>query len=59
MLAQMMELYASGFNASNQLQFNLDENFATEPNDIVKFTKVLHGEELEKPIARLSQTAGE
>lgn len=55
----MMELYASGFNASNQLQFNLDENFATEPNDIVKFTKVLHGEELEKPIARLSQTAGE
>ncbi len=58
-LEETMELYACGFNASNQLQFGLTESAESEPDDIAQFTKILTGRELEKPVARLSQTTGE
>lgn len=52
-----MELYATGFNAWNQLYFEPltpDE----EPNDIFEFTKVLSGRNLDRVEAHLTYTCG-
>lgn len=54
-----MELYATGFNAWNQLTFNPPRlGRAEQPDDIFIFTKVLSGNRLDRPKARLSYTTG-
>jgi hypothetical protein len=52
----MMELYASGFNAWNQLRF--DRNSVEEPYDLWQFEKVLGDEVIEIWRAGLSSTLG-
>ena len=55
-----MELYASGFNAWNQLSFNstVSED-DTEPKDLSSFTRLLEDTLIERPQARQSFTIGE
>ncbi|KFH40749.1 X-linked retinitis pigmentosa GTPase regulator-like protein [Hapsidospora chrysogenum ATCC 11550] len=50
-----MKLYASGFNAWNQLVFD-EEDIRDEPDDIRSFDVVLEGGDIELPISRLSYT---
>lgn len=53
----MMELYACGFNAWNQLRF--DSSQAEEPYDMWQFEKVLEDERIEIWRAGFSSTLGE
>ncbi|KAK7740180.1 hypothetical protein SLS63_001380 [Diaporthe eres] len=50
-----MELYASGFNAWGQLQFQATESHA-EPDDLHDFTCVLTGDVIDRPRTSLSYT---
>ncbi|KAL2290133.1 hypothetical protein FJTKL_00624 [Diaporthe vaccinii] len=50
-----MELYASGFNAWGQLQFQATESHA-EPDDLHEFTCVLTGDAIDRPRPSLSYT---
>ncbi|KAG6360094.1 hypothetical protein INS49_011150 [Diaporthe citri] len=50
-----MELYASGFNAWGQLQFQDAESHA-EPDDLHEFTCVLTGDAIDRPRPSLSYT---
>lgn len=52
-----MKLYASGFNAWNQLVFD-EKDIRDEPDDIRSFEVVLEGGDIELPISRLSYTLG-
>jgi hypothetical protein len=52
-----MKLYASGFNAWNQLVFD-ERKIRDEPDDIQSFDVVLEGDDIELPISRLSYTLG-
>lgn len=52
-----MELYASGFNAWDQLQFQATESHA-EPDDLHEFTCVLKGDTIDRPRPSLSYTTG-
>lgn len=54
---RQMELYASGFNAWNQLIFKSPASH-DEPEDLHKFTCVLTGNAIEYPRAYLSHTTG-
>ena len=55
-----MELYASGFNAWNQLCFDSTVSDGdTEPKDLSSFTCVLEDALIERPDARQSFTIGE
>jgi hypothetical protein len=54
-----MDLYACGFNASKQLQFDTNLSDESEPNDITQFTKVLSGSELELPTAGFFHTTSQ
>lgn len=51
-----MELWASGFNAWSQLQF--DGDMVAEPQDLKEFTCVLKDEHIEVLRASLSATLG-
>lgn len=54
---QTMDLYATGFNAWNQLTFDtspVDE----EPDDVFAFTKVLAAESVGRIASQLSYTVG-
>ena len=51
-----MELWASGFNAWNQLQF--DGDVVAQPRDLHDFTPVLRGEKIEVLRTSLSATLG-
>ncbi|PTB63027.1 RCC1/BLIP-II protein [Trichoderma citrinoviride] len=50
-----MELFATGFNAWNQLSFSQD-NLPEEPDDLYGFTKVLSAATIERPVSRLTYT---
>lgn len=52
-----MELYATGFNALNQLAFEASQK-QDEPDDVYAFTKVLQGTRIDRPLARLASTCG-
>lgn len=52
-----MEVYASGFNAWSQLQFQVTESQA-EPYDLHEFTCVLTGDAIDRPRPSLSYTTG-
>ena len=52
-----MELFATGFNAWNQLSFSQD-NLPEEPDDLYGFTKVLSAATIERPVSRLTYTIG-
>lgn len=56
----MHHLYAAGFNAWNQLNFDQDQSNAPDetPKDLHTFTQVLEADTIERPIARLSFTIG-
>ena len=51
-----MELWASGFNAWNQLSF--DRDLPAEPRDLSEFTCVLKGARIEVLRTSLSATLG-
>ncbi|KAL7809097.1 RCC1/BLIP-II [Trichoderma gracile] len=54
-----MELFATGFNAWNQLSFtqnNRPESIPQEPDDLFAFTKVLSATTIERPVSRLTYT---
>jgi hypothetical protein len=52
----MMELYACGFNAWNQLRF--DDEYEEEPYDLWQFENVLKNERLDVWRADFSSTLG-
>lgn len=52
-----MKLYASGFNAWNQLAFYNDAG-DEEPDDLARFHCILEGRLIESPYASLSCTVG-
>jgi hypothetical protein len=54
---KIMELYATGFNAWDQLQFNSAES-EKEPDDISSFTCVLQDDHINCIHAFLSYTRG-
>lgn len=51
------ELYATGFNAWNQLIFE-PTMMEEEPDDLYSFTKVLSTETIGRPLAHLCYTVG-
>ncbi|KAI9155406.1 E3 ISG15--protein ligase Herc6 [Paramyrothecium foliicola] len=51
-----MELFATGFNAWNQLEFRQNAASKDEPHDYFEFAKVLHGHVIERPLATLCYT---
>ena len=56
-----MELFATGFNAWNQLTFTKgspQEAIPEEPDDLFGFTKVLSATSIERPVSRLTYTIG-
>ena len=55
-LLHVMELWASGFNAWNQLQF--DGEVPAQPRDLHEFMPVLGGEKIEVLRTSLSATLG-
>ncbi|KAL7908118.1 regulator of chromosome condensation 1/beta-lactamase-inhibitor protein II [Trichoderma velutinum] len=51
----LMDLFATGFNAWNQL--SIDQKILTdEPHDLFAFTKVLSATAIERPVSRLTYT---
>lgn len=52
-----MELYASGFNAWNQLIFE-PSMIEEEPDDLHVFTKVLGAQTISRPLSHLCYTVG-
>lgn len=54
-----MELYATGFNAWRQLEFDNPSNPIEEPDDIAEFRSVLKDQSIiGRPCASLSYTLG-
>lgn len=53
-----MDLFATGFNAWNQLSFAQGNNLPEEPDDLYGFTKVLSATTIERPVSRLTYTIG-
>lgn len=63
-----MEIFAAGFNAWHQLEFQHPHSTTegshdpspqtTEPRDLHSFTKVIAANTLERPVAGLSYTLG-
>ncbi|RSL47644.1 hypothetical protein CEP53_009856 [Fusarium sp. AF-6] len=51
-----MELYATGFNAWNQLTFD-PSTVKDEPDDIFSFTKILETQRLERVVSQMCYTA--
>ncbi|PTB75216.1 RCC1/BLIP-II [Trichoderma longibrachiatum ATCC 18648] len=51
-----MDLFATGFNAWNQLSFAQGNNLPEEPDDLYGFTKVLSATTIERPVSRLTYT---
>ncbi|KAG5920791.1 hypothetical protein E4U42_006072 [Claviceps africana] len=51
-----MALYAAGFNAWNQLQFDNDPAHGEDPPDVLAFAKVLTDDALQRPRAGLHYT---
>lgn len=52
-----MELYATGFNAWNQLTFD-PSTVKDEPDDIFSFTKILGTQRLDRVVSQMCYTAG-
>lgn len=52
-----MELYATGFNAWNQLIFE-PSMIEDEPDDLYSFTKVLGAQTFGRPLSHLCYTVG-
>ncbi|KAJ4313817.1 hypothetical protein N0V84_009221 [Fusarium piperis] len=52
-----MELYATGFNAWNQLIFD-PSAVKDEPDDIFSFTKILGAQRLDRVVSQMCYTAG-
>ncbi|KAM0261032.1 hypothetical protein ACHAQJ_002471 [Trichoderma viride] len=51
-----MDLFATGFNAWEQLSFNHHVSLKEEPHDLYCFTKVLSATAIERPVSRLTYT---
>ncbi len=53
-----MELYATGFNAWRQLEFNHSDDYSKEPDDFKSFRSVLKDSCIDRPYASLAFTLG-
>ncbi|KAI0096572.1 RCC1/BLIP-II [Daldinia grandis] len=52
-----MELFATGFNAWRQLQFDNEQNTSSEPHDLESFQSILKDEFIGRPCSLLSCTS--